>query len=83
MPVFYLRSFEIQLNFLGRLVVNIQSLKDYVNQLFQIQMQNVLQLLDILNQQIQRLSNAMFFKYFPICLFWKYKLQQCLEIIFR
>ena len=61
MSVFYLRSFEIQLNFLGRLVVNIQNLKEYVNQLFQIQMQNVLQLLDILNQQIQRLSNAMFF----------------------
>ena len=65
MSVFYLRSFEIQLNFLGRLVVNIQNLKEYVNQLFQIQMQNVLQLLDILNQQIQRLSNAMFFNIFP------------------
>ena len=65
MLVFHLCSFEIKLNFLGRLVVNIKILKDYASQLFQIQMQNVLQLSDILNQQIQRLSNAMFFNIFP------------------
>ena len=44
------------------LIENIQNSKDCVNQLFQIQMQNVLLQVDILNLSIQRLSMfAMFF----------------------
>ena len=81
--IFYLLLFQIQLISLLCLIVNIQNSKDCVNQLFLIQIQNVLLQLDILNHLIQRLSSAMFFKYFSTLLFLKYILLQSLETIFH